>query len=84
MDSPIPATVPMSQLLALSPPEKIAVIGAVWDSIDDPAAAGPLPAWQLEELNRRELADSAAPEPTCSWDEAQQLVKSRHAASRSA
>ena len=83
MECAIPTSVPMDQLLALSPPEKIAVIGALWDSMEDAAAAGPLPSWQLDELARRLDADLAAPEPTFSWEEAQQLVKSRHGQTRS-
>jgi len=84
MDSTIPTTVPMDQLLALSGPEKIAVIGVLWDSVDDAVVAGPPPAWRLEELDRREAADRVAPEPTFSWDEARQIVKNLHAPARPA
>ena len=35
MDTPIPASIPLEELLALSVLEKIALIGVLWDSIDE-------------------------------------------------
>ena len=60
MEHAIPAKVPMDLLLSLSASEKIAVIGALWDSIPDADAAGPVPQWQLDELQRREAAEAFA------------------------
>ncbi len=84
MESSVPDSVPMDLLLSLSAAEKIAVIGALWDSIPDPAAVGPIPQWQLDDLQRREAAEATAPEPKFSWEEAVQLVKNRHVQARSA
>lgn len=84
MPSAIPPSVPIDELLALPAPEKLAIIGALWDSIDQASADLPIPDWQMAELNRREAADMTAPEPTVSWDEAQQLIRAEHAHPRSA
>jgi putative addiction module component (TIGR02574 family) len=74
----------MDLLLSLSGAEKISVIAALWDSIPDAAAAGAVPQWQVDELNRREAAEAVASEPTFSWDEAVQMVKNRNVQARSA
>ena len=83
MNSSLPAGVPLNDLLALSVPEKIAIIGALWDSIED-VPNSPLPQWQIDELERRDAADELSPEPTVTWEEAQQQVREIHARSRSA
>jgi putative addiction module component (TIGR02574 family) len=80
MDIQLPPNVPMSELLALSVPEKIALIGALTDSIE----ALPLPQWQLDELKRRDEAESANPEPTLSWEDAVQRIRENHAQQRPA
>jgi putative addiction module component (TIGR02574 family) len=54
MDTQLPDSVPLSQLLALSGAQKVALISALWDSIDESDV--PIPDWQLEELERREAA----------------------------
>ena len=78
MESSVPASVPMKDLLALSAIEKIAVIGALWDSIEEGAA--PIPAWQLEELDRREASHRATPEAAVTWEEVKERVRtSAHA-----
>jgi putative addiction module component (TIGR02574 family) len=79
MEIQIPPSVPLSELLALSVPEKLALIGALSDSIE----TLPLPQWQLEELERRDAAELASPEPTLTWDEALQRVHQSHAEPRS-
>ena len=84
MDSSIPANVPLSELLALPVADKLAVIGALWDSIDEASSPIPIPAWQLEELEYRDAAEPASPEPTMSWEEARERVRSAHAKNRSA
>ena len=61
-------------LLALSTPEKIALIGVLWDSIDDGEGL-PLPDWQVDELKRREAVDEANLEESVSWEEALQRIK---------
>jgi putative addiction module component (TIGR02574 family) len=80
METQIPSSVPMSQLLALSVPEKLALIGALSDSIEPM----PAPAWQLDELHRREESESTSPEATVTWNEALQRVRAAHAQPRSA
>jgi putative addiction module component (TIGR02574 family) len=74
MDTPIPASIPLEELLALSVLEKIAVIGVLWDSIDERDSI-PIPDWQLEELDRRAAEDEANPEPTIPWEGILQRIK---------
>ena len=73
MATTIPSSV-VDALLALSAPEKIALIGVLWDSINDGEGL-PLPAWQVEELNRREAVDEENPEDSVTWEEALQRIK---------
>jgi putative addiction module component (TIGR02574 family) len=82
MQTSLPATVPVRELMSLSPPEKLAVIGALWDSMSDTSV--PIPDWQADELARRENADAANTEPTVTWDEAKQMARAAHAQPRSA
>jgi putative addiction module component (TIGR02574 family) len=80
METPLPPTVPIGQLLALSVPEKLALIDVLADSIDDV----PTPSWHLDELSRREAAEAVAPEPTVTWEQAVERVTESHARPRSA
>jgi putative addiction module component (TIGR02574 family) len=84
MELPLPSTVPVNDLLALTPPEKLAVMGALWDSLGQPPESVPIPDWQLDELRRRETADAADPEPTVTWEEAKQMARAAHVQPRSA
>lgn len=83
MQTSLPDTVALNELMALSVPEKLALIGALWDSIDKAAPNPAMPDWQKAELDRREAAEQIAPEPVFSWDEAKQQVKTSHAQPRS-
>ena len=74
MDTPIPASVPLDDLLALTTLEKIALIGVLWDSIDEQESI-PIPDWQLEELDRRAAAVEANPEPTIPWEVILERIK---------
>lgn len=82
MDCSLPAKVPINELLALSVPEKIAIIGALWDSIDASAGTVPIPSWQVQELERRENADRESSEPTVSWEQAVDQARNSHVQSR--
>ncbi len=82
MDPATPANVPLNELLALTAVEKIALIGVLWDSIEESKV--PIPAWQLEELDRRDTEERPSSEPTMSWEEAQHRARSAHAQPRSA
>ena len=82
MDCSIPSGVPLNELLALPVAEKLAVIGALWDSIDEASSPVPVSAWQLEEIERRDAAEQTSPEPTMTWEEAEIRVRSAHAKNR--
>ena len=79
MQTQIPSSVPLTQLLQLSVPEKLALIGALSDSIE----LLPIPDWQLEELRRRDEMEETSSEPVIAWDDAVKQVKAAHAQRRS-
>jgi len=57
----------------LSPEDRLAVAEAIWESVAREAAAAPMPADQIAELERR-LADSIArPDAVTPWE----LIKER-------
>lgn len=74
----LPADVPLQRLLTLSTPEKVALIGALWSSIDDFPADSPAPDWQLEELSKRLEEDEQSTAPSLSWDEVVDRLRSGH------
>jgi hypothetical protein len=63
----------MNELLALSVPEKLAVIDALADSLDDPT----VPPWQLDEVQRRLADDLNRPEAEVAWEDAVRRVSGR-------
>jgi putative addiction module component (TIGR02574 family) len=68
----------MSQLLPddlsrLTVPQRLELIGRLWDSIPDEAGSSAMPEWHREELERRLAAADAAPEQGIPW----QQVKAR-------
>lgn len=83
MDSTTISSASMNELLALSVPEKLTLIGALWDSIEAAGESPPLLDWQVAELERRDAAEQSSLEPTVSWDEAVQRIRASHAHSRS-
>jgi putative addiction module component (TIGR02574 family) len=53
----------------LTPAERLALIGAIWDSLPDTADALPLADWQRDTLRDRIAAADAQPGRGSSWDE---------------
>lgn len=53
----------------LSVPERLDLIGVLWDSIPDSAEALPVPEWHREEIERRLAAADADPGAAVPWDQ---------------
>lgn len=53
----------------LSVPDRLELIGRIWDSITEADPNAPVPEWHLEELSRRLAAAEADPEMARPWDE---------------
>jgi putative addiction module component (TIGR02574 family) len=55
----------------LSIPERLELIGQIWDTIvdADDTAATPIPDWHLKELDKRLASADAHPEAAISWEE---------------
>jgi putative addiction module component (TIGR02574 family) len=64
-------------LSQLSVPQRLDLIGLLWDSIPDSADALPLMEWHREELERRLAAADASPESGIPWDEVRDRLRSK-------
>jgi putative addiction module component (TIGR02574 family) len=65
----------LSSFDRLSLPEKIQLVGDLWDRIADSPAQLTMPDWQKEELDRRERDYAANPTPLVSWEEAKRRIR---------
>jgi len=62
---------------ALSDVDKLELIGQLWDSLPEPAAAGALPDWHKGELEQRLANADANPDAAVPWDEVQRRLRER-------
>jgi len=58
----------------LTIPERLALLGRLWDSLLD-APVPPIPQWHLEEVRRRVLAADANPSASIPLDELRKQLK---------
>jgi putative addiction module component (TIGR02574 family) len=65
----MPQTLPEVDVAKLSVPQKLDLIGLLWDSIPDSIDALPIPDWHRQELERRLAKADASPEAGVSWDQ---------------
>jgi putative addiction module component (TIGR02574 family) len=68
----------LSDLLKLSPAERIQLAQDLWDSV--PEDAIPLAEEQVAELERRMAAHSANPESAVPWEEVRERLRARFGA----
>ena len=61
-----------SQLFDLSVPQKLQLVGDLWDSIAATPESLPVPEWQMEELDRRRAELQQNPALGVPWEEAKQ------------
>ena len=66
----------INELRSLSVPERLKVVAAVWDSLDE-AAPVPLSPEQRRELDRRLDAYEANPDDTLTWDQVLERLRGR-------
>ena len=59
----------VAEILALPLPERVRLVGAIWDSISSVPEALPLTQWQREELDRRLAEFEADPEAGSTLEE---------------
>jgi putative addiction module component (TIGR02574 family) len=59
----------------LSFPEKLQLVGDLWDRIANSPELLPIPDWQKEELDRREANYAANPTPLVGWEEAKRRIR---------
>jgi putative addiction module component (TIGR02574 family) len=65
----------LTQFDGLSLPQKLQLVEDLWDRIADTPASIPVPDWQKEELDRREVSDLANPVPGIPWEEVQRQIR---------
>ncbi len=68
----------ISALLELSPDEKLDIIDALWESLSQSPDLIPIHEWQKRELDRRQAAYDANPEPLLSWEEVQANILAKY------
>lgn len=66
----------INELKSLSVPERLKVVAAVWDSLDETAPV-PLSPEQTAELDRRLDEYEANPEDTLTWDQVLERLRGR-------
>ena len=67
----------MAEIVELSVPERLELIGKLWDSINDESAPLALSPEQVEELERRSAELEANPAAGIPWDEAMRQLRGR-------
>ena len=68
----------LSQFDHLSFPQKLQLVEDLWDQIAQSTELIPVPDWQKEELDRRELENQEHPAMNLSWDEVKRQIRERH------
>jgi putative addiction module component (TIGR02574 family) len=61
----------------LTVPERLDLIGELWDSIPDSLEALPIPEWHREELERRLAAADADPGGAIPWEQVRQGLRKK-------
>ena len=67
-----------SQLFALSVPQRLQLVGDLWDSIAAVPESLPVPEWQKEELDRRIAEMQENPAMGVPWEEAREALHRGH------
>ncbi len=72
-------SVAIDELLELSVPDKLDVLGQLWDSITAEPRQVAIPEWHLGELDRREEELQRHPQPGQDWETIKQRLLNRNA-----
>lgn len=70
-------SVPQLDIASLTVPQRLDLIGQLWDSIPDPASALDIPEWHRAENDKRVAAADAAPEQAIPWEEVKRGLRSQ-------
>ncbi len=68
---------PELDIQQLSVPQRLELIGLLWDSIPDTAEAMPVPQWHKEELELRLATADADPDSGIPWDEVKKRLREK-------
>ena len=68
MQTMLPESIALNELMALSVPQKLALIEALWDSIDPAEQAPSMSDALVEELDRRKAAAERDPSSLVPWE----------------
>jgi len=63
------ATLTKSDIAALSVEQRLALIDDLWESIESPVEAGPVPEWHREALDQILDEEDRNPQPSVSWQD---------------
>ena len=63
-----------SQLLQLPAPQKLELVEALWDSLENTLDDLPVPDWQKQELDRRKAAHEKDPSSALTWPDAKARI----------
>jgi putative addiction module component (TIGR02574 family) len=63
------SSLPELNIEQLSVPQRLDLIGLLWDSIPDSPEALPVPEWHREEIQRRLAAADADPDAAMPWED---------------
>jgi len=61
----------------LTVPQRLELIGLLWDNIPHSVKALPVPEWQRQELERRLAAADAAPELGVPWEQVKARLREK-------
>jgi putative addiction module component (TIGR02574 family) len=61
----------------LSVPQRLDMIGVLWDSIPDSPEALPVPEWHQQELERRLAEADADPGASIPWEQVKQQLQGK-------
>jgi putative addiction module component (TIGR02574 family) len=67
-----------AELIDLNVNDKLELIEILWESIRSHPDAIPIPAWHLEELEKREAADNQGLVQWFSWEEVKRSLREGH------
>lgn len=68
----------LAAVFALSPSDKMQLIGDLWDDLSRTPEVVPVPDWQIEEIERRKAHLAGDPTSGLSWDKVERRIRSRH------
>lgn len=66
-----------TEIEELTVPQRLELIGRLWDSIPEGEEATDIPEWHVEELEKRLASAEAAPGASAPWEEVRERLRQR-------